>query len=206
MCGRYQLVQPGLFTHIFGVAPHRVEALALLANADVRSTQHVPVVLDERELALMRWGFLPSWAQGSHRAMINARAETIQEKPMFRRAFRAQRCVIPATGFYEWQAATAHGTPVKTPYLFTVQDQELFAFAGIWDTAQDIQTCAIITTAANALVAPIHDRMPVILHREDIAEWLDPALRDVNQLGALLAPYPAEAMTARPTNPAALRA
>ncbi len=205
MCGRYQLVNPRLLAQVYGVEQRRLDALNLSANVNVRPTQRVPVLLGEHELAMMRWGFVPSWAKDNRGAMINARAEGIAEKPTFRRAFQSQRCAIPASGFYEWKAA-ADGGKSKTPYLFTVEDAELFAFAGIWDTWQDLQTCAILTTAPNELVAPVHDRMPVILRRKDVDEWLDPDLHDVGRLGAMLHSYPASAMAAVPANTADLRA
>ncbi len=209
MCGRYQLVNPHLLAQVYGVKQSRLDELQLASNVNVRPTQRVPVLLGEhdggRDLAMMRWGFVPSWAQDHCGGLINARAEGLAAKPMFRRAFTSQRCALPAIGFYEWKAA-ADGGRGKTPYLFTLADAELFAFAGLWDTWQELQTCAILTTAPNEFVAPVHDRMPVILRREDVDEWLDADLRDVGRLEAMLQPYPAEAMTAAPANAADLRA
>ncbi len=208
MCGRYQLVSPRLLAQVYGVKQGRIDELQLASNANVRPTQRVPVLLGEHEggldLEVMRWGFVPSWAKDNRGAMINARAEGLADKPMFRKAFKSQRCAIPATGFYEWKAA-ADGGKGKTPYLFTVEDAEIFAFAGLWDNWQELQTCAIITTTPNELVAPVHDRMPVILRPEDMDEWLDADLRDVGRLGAILQPYSAKRMAATPADAAALR-
>jgi putative SOS response-associated peptidase YedK len=172
------------------------------------------VLLSEHELALVKWGLVVPWAKDAKSALINARAEGIADKPMFRRAFRSQRCLIPASGFYEWQAP-ADGGKRKTPYLFTITDRDadadLFAFAGLWEmwkdrtSGEELRTCAIITTTPNALVAPVHDRMPVILRREDEDEWLDPGEQDTGRLTALLQPYPTERMTALPANQADLR-
>ena len=220
MCGRYQLVKPELLAQVYGLEQRTLDALGLVPNVNVRPTQQVPVLLGEHEaheLAVMRWGLVPPWAKDTHGALINARAEGIADKPSFRRAFRAQRCLIPASGFYEWQASLAGGKAKKTPYLITVTDREddadLFAVAGLWETwhdpssgGQELRTCAIITTTPNALMAPIHDRMPVILRREDEEEWLDPEARDSGRLTALLQPYPAERMAAVPANAAHLRA
>ena len=209
MCGRYQLVNPRLLAQVYGVRQGRIDELQLASNANVRPTQRVPVLLGERgggrDLATMRWGFVPSWAKDNRGSMINARAEGLADKPMFRKAFKSQRCAIPATGFYEWKAPTDGGKG-KTPYLFTVEDAELFAFAGLWDTWQELQTCAILTTSPNELVAPVHDRMPVILRRDEIGEWLDGDLRDVGRLETMLTPYPARAMAATSANEADLRA
>ena len=210
MCGRYQLVNPRLLAQQYGLAQSALDELGVAGNANVRPTQDVPVLLGEGGLALARWGLIAPWAKDAKASVINARAEGIAEKPMFRRAFRAQRCLIPATGFYEWRATPE--SKRKAPYLFTVEDTEIFAFAGLWETwtdrasGEELRTCAIITTGPNELVAPVHDRMPVILRLEDEAEWIDGGLHDAGRLQALLRPYPAEAMVAAPANPADLRA
>jgi putative SOS response-associated peptidase YedK len=211
MCGRYQLVRPELLARVYGVEQGQLDALGFVPNANVRPTQRVPVLLGEHDLALVKWGFVAPWAKDAKSALINARAEGLADKPTFRRAFRSQRCLIPASGFYEWQAAP-NGGKRKTPYLFTVKNAELFTFAGLWEvwtdraSGEELRTCAIITTTPNTLVAPVHDRMPVILRREDQDEWVDPDLHDVGRLGALLQPYPAEAMSVVSANSADLRA
>jgi putative SOS response-associated peptidase YedK len=157
-----------------------------------------------RELALLRWGLIPSWSKDPSigNRLINARAETAREKPSFRNAFRRHRCLIPANGFYEWQRQERG----KQPYFVRMRDERLFAFAGLWDRWEGpdecvIETCAILTTSANAVLAPIHDRMPVILPPTEYARWLDPALPDTDSLAPLLAPFPPEKMLAFPVSP-----
>ncbi len=147
------------------------------------------------ELQVMRWGLVPSWAKDPviGYKTINARAETVAEKPSFRNAFIRRRCLIPASGFYEWLDVGGR----KQPYKFTVTDQKLFAFAGLWEHWQgqhgnELTTCVIITTMPNRVVAQIHDRMPVILDREHYWEWLED--RPLPELQRMLVPYPAENM------------
>lgn len=177
MCGRYTLaVSPAQLAARFEVAP-----LALQPRYNIAPTQPAPVVRlsnGARELALLRWGLIPSWANDAAigARLINARSETVLEKPAFRTAFRRRRCLIPASGFYEWQQQTSG----KQPFYFTPVDGDLMAFAGLWEQwrAPDgavVESYTILTTAANEIVAPIHDRMPVILPPDLDALWLDPA-------------------------------
>ncbi len=157
-----------------------------------------------RQFARLHWGLIPAWAKdrqiGSR--TINARAETVAEKPSFRAAFRQRRCLIPADGFYEWQA-TASG---KQPWFIARRDGPPFAFAGLWETWTDpasgerLNSATIIVTEANALVRPIHDRMPVILSPTDEARWLDPGLTRSEPLQALLTPCDPEPMIAYPVS------
>ena len=146
----------------------------------------------------MRWGLVPSWAKdisiGSR--MINARAETLAERPSFRAAFRRRRCLVIADSFYEWKRDGLRRTPMR----ISLESGQLFAFAGLWESwtapnGRRILSCTIITTAANQLIAPIHDRMPVILPPEAEPAWLDPRIQDPDALSDLLAPYPPELMT-----------
>ncbi len=153
------------------------------------------------EAVLLRWGLIPSWAKDPAigNRMINARAETIAEKPAFRAAFRRRRCAVAADGFYEWKKL-ARG---KQPYLVRLAGDRPFAFAGLWEAWRgpdgvSIETCAIVTTTANALVARVHDRMPVILTDAAIALWL---ATPPERADALLVPYAAEAMDAYPVSP-----
>lgn len=154
-----------------------------------------------KNLRLMRWGLVPAWAKEAsigHR-MINARAETVAEKPSFRRAFESRRCLAPADGFYEWRKL--EGSRAKIPMRFVLKSREPFAFAGLWDIwrkpdSGELRSFTIITTAANELLRPIHDRMPVILRPEDEEKWLDPGLSDPNRLSSFLKTYPAEEMEA----------
>jgi putative SOS response-associated peptidase YedK len=138
----------------------------------------------------MKWGFLPAWAPDPKGAMINARGETAASKPTFRDAFRKRRCLIPADGFYEWKKAGRR----KEPYHIRLMDGRLFAFAGLWESWHGQDTCTILTTMANQLVAPLHDRMPVILDPEDYFKWLDTAAQ-TEELQSLLKPYPEEQLT-----------
>jgi putative SOS response-associated peptidase YedK len=154
-------------------------------------------------LSWLHWGLIPSWAKdktiGHH--TINARAETVAEKPTFRASFRKRRCLIPATGFFEWQATNGH----KQPYNIRVGDGKLFAFAGLWEHWEPkdqppIESCTIIVTEANDAVAPIHDRMPVILHPDTYNTWLDPNYREKEALKALLKPCPVHWINAYPVS------
>ncbi len=177
MCGRYSLTSP-------------VESVVQLFALDARPnlppryniapTQEVAVLLTEggaRSLRLMRWGLVPAWAKNVSFGvkMINARAETVAERPSFRSAFKRRRCLIPADGFYEWQA---RGKGPKQPYRITQFDGLPFAFAGLWEAWQEpdgdeLLSCTIITTEANRLLREIHPRMPVILDSADYDNWLN---------------------------------
>ncbi len=152
-----------------------------------------------REPTRLRWGLIPSWAKDMKigASLINARGETVAEKPAFRTAFRRRRCLIPADGFYEWKRDGSQ----KTPYLMTLQDESLFAFAGLWDrwkspSGGTIESCSVITTTPNELMATLHDRMPVILSPANYHVWLDPSVEDAGALTSLLVPYPADEMRA----------
>ena len=140
----------------------------------------------------MKWGLIPSWAKDpkiGHR-LINARAETLQEKPSFRSAFKRRRCLILADGFYEWLKLESN----KQPYYIHLQDRQLFAFAGLWEEWHSQQhevivSCCIITTEANELIKPLHHRMPLILSCDTYSQWLDPTINVTNQLQGFLTPY-----------------
>ena len=155
---------------------------------------------------LCRWGLVPAWAKDANigTKLINARGETVAEKPTFRTAFRRGRCLLPANGFYEWKAVQEGGRSAKQPYYVRPQDERnLFAFAGLserWVSpeGEEIDSCCIITTAANALMTPIHDRMPVIVGANDYAAWLDPNNADASGLRALLRPAESGDMIAYP--------
>ena len=154
---------------------------------------------DGNRAGMMRWGLVPSWAKdpkiGSR--MINARAETLSERPSFRRAYRRRRCLIVADSFYEWRREGRQRTPMR----IMLESGETFAFAGLWETwrrpdGSRMLSCAIVTTSANELVSEIHDRMPVILDPDVESVWLDPDVDDTAALSELLVPYPSELMTA----------
>jgi putative SOS response-associated peptidase YedK len=151
------------------------------------------------------WGLIPMWAKDPSigNRLINARGETLAEKPSFRGSFKYKRCLILADGFYEWMAVP--GKKTKTPYYIHMKDRQPFAFAGLWDSwespdGSSIKTCTIITTEPNELMAPIHNRMPVILHPRDHAKWLDPSPQTPERLLPLIKPFPAEAMAAHPVS------
>ena len=151
------------------------------------------------QLALFRWGLIPFWAKDpsiGHK-MINARAETVDEKPSFKTCLQRKRCLIVADGFYEWKKEGS----TKRPHRITLKNQELFGFAGLWDawkspTGEIVNSCSIITTTPNELMAPIHNRMPVILPREVESVWLDQSIVDSTFLKSLLVPYMADLMIA----------
>ncbi len=202
MCGRYEVHTPVEEIARSFDARLTDEAAALPARYNVAPTLRIPVVRATpggRVLEAMTWGLVPSWAKDpSGVKPINARAETIFDKPMFRNAVRRRRCLIPADGFYEWQA----GPGRKQPYHIGMVDGGLFAFGGIWEYwaregEEPRVTCAILVTQANELMARIHDRMPVIIAPEHYGAWLDPAGEDRTFLAHLLEPYPAELMRAK---------
>ena len=156
----------------------------------------------EREWVELKWGLVPSWANDpsvGHK-LINARGETVDEKPSFRKAFKQQRCLILADGFYEWKREGK----TKQPYYISLKDNRLFAFAGLWERWEKedpaIESCSLITIHANNLMEPIHHRMPVILPEQVYASWLDPKLKNTVYLSGLLEPYKAEEMDAYPVS------
>jgi len=171
---------------------------------NVAPTQNLPVILDEAPdtLTVAKWGLIPSWAKDEKigASLINARCETAATKPSFRSAFRHRRCLVPADGFYEWQKAT-HG---KVPHCIALVDESPFAFAGVWETwrnpvGESLRTFSILTCAPNVLVAPIHDRMPVILRPENESQWLSHDT-PVEKLSEILTPFPPELMKAYPVS------
>ena len=205
MCGRFTLNQSATaLAQIFDVEP--VPDLA--AQYNIAPTQMVATVLhqpesNKREFQQLRWGLIPSWAKDSSMGakLINARAETVAEKPSFRSAFKHRRCLVVADGFYEWR----HQQGKKQPFYFRLQDGQPFGFAGLWEkwrspTGEEINSCTILTTAANELLQPIHERMPVILAAIDYNLWLNPQTEAPEQLQQLLLPYPAAAMIGYPVS------
>jgi putative SOS response-associated peptidase YedK len=152
------------------------------------------------------WGLIPMWAKDPQigNRLINARSETLAEKPSFRGSLKYKRCLILADGFYEWKGSP--GKKAKTPFFIHMKDRKLFAFAGLWDSwnspdGSQIKTCTIITTEPNELMSLLHNRMPVILHPRDYAKWLDPSAQTPDQLLPLLRPFPADKMDAYPVTP-----
>ena len=204
MCGRFTLAaDPDELATLFDL-----EAVPELPpRYNIAPTQPVAAVrlhpyTNQREFTFLNWGLIPSWAKdikmGSR--MINARSETVAEKPSFRAAFKRRRCLIPASGFYEWQKLDGR----KQPHFIALQDVRPFAIAGLWEHWEGgdgsvIESCTLLTTTPNALMEPLHNRMPVILHPQDYEDWLQPAT-DPGMLMHLLRPYPAEAMIAYPVS------
>ncbi|MBG1266079.1 SOS response-associated peptidase [Nostoc sp. WHI] len=221
MCGRFTLNQSAAaLAQVF----HVQEVQDLAAEYNIAPTRMVATVLqnpesEKREFKQLHWGLIPSWAKDSRMGvkLINARAETVAEKPAFRSAFKHRRCLVLADGFYEWQRQQGK----KQPFYFRLQDGQPFGFAGLWErwrclrqpvrvasptgeagtpANEEIISCTILTTAANELLQPIHERMPVILEPQDYDLWLDSQVQTPQILQQLLRPYPAPAMTAYPVS------
>ncbi|GAB4263637.1 MAG: SOS response-associated peptidase [Candidatus Promineifilaceae bacterium] len=210
MCGRFALFESGeKIAEAFGLNAADTAVLAnhpLEPRYNIAPTQPVLAVRlskeGRRELAVMQWGLVPAWSKDPQigARMINARAETVAEKPSFRTAFKRRRCIIPASGFYEWQK-TAGG---KQPVFIHAADKSPLGLAGLWEIWQGgdgsyLESCTIITTSPNTLMRPIHNRMPVILEPEDYATWLRPDPDPMTGLH-LLRPFPAEKMAAYPVS------
>ncbi|MFN8443140.1 MAG: SOS response-associated peptidase [Caldilineaceae bacterium] len=211
MCGRF----------VLNATPEQLKALLDLPETptvepryNIAPTQPVAIVrLDakgqEREFVHTLWGLIPSWSKDPSVGgkMINARAETVAEKPSYRAAFKRRRCLVPATGFYEWQK---QGTN-KQPYFIHMADKLPFAIAGLWEQwmspdGSELQTCTLLTTTANELMETLHDRMPVIVASEDYEQWLgtgkDATPRELDQLQHLLRPFDTKKMAAYPVDKA----
>lgn len=191
MCGRFTYLGRAIILSKY----YSLNPLQLRRFYNISPTQYRPVIAQDKgqapEWRELYWGLIPSWSKDKTMGarLINARAEKVHEKPSFRDAFKRRRCLIPASGFYEWLTQGK----VKTPYYFSpVKKDDELVFAGLWERwsrdGEDISSFTIITTEANATVAPIHDRMPVILGQDDWSTWLDPETRDTDKLLSLLRP------------------
>ncbi|MBN2472979.1 MAG: SOS response-associated peptidase [Pirellulales bacterium] len=205
MCGRFTLRAPASVVAkqfaLFELPP-------FAPRFNIAPSQPVPVVRlpprqpeSPRELVWLCWGLIPGWAKDPAigNRMINARSETAAEKPAYRAAFRRRRCLVAADGFYEWQ----RGGKRKQPYFIRLRDDRPFALAGLWESWEGpdhaaIESCTILTTEPNALMRPIHNRMPVILAEDAYQPWLDPGAQQPERLRAMLCPYPEQDMTAHP--------
>jgi len=197
MCGRFTLKKPERIR----LPNYHSDFPVLKPRYNIAPSQDVVTVVQRGsspEAAFLQWGLIPSWSKEA-KGIINARVETIEDKPSFNDSFKNRRCLILADGFYEWER---HGK-ISQPYYFQMKDGAPFAFAGIWDrwrhNGRTIDSCAIITTTANELLATIHHRMPVILQSESYGLWLSEDSRSAD-LKDLLAPYPADAMTSHPVS------
>jgi len=205
MCGRYALRNPRKALDELLTLP---QLPFPEPRFNIAPTQPVPVVRiqtgqQQRECVLVRLGLIPSWAADTKigQSLINARSETVATKPAFRPAFKQRRCLVPADGFYEWKLLDGK----KQPYLIGVGDAQPFAFAGLrekWEhEGQTIESCTILTTAANERLRALHERMPVIVPKEDHGLWLDASVKDAALCQPLLRPYPAERMFYYPVSP-----
>ncbi|HSS08626.1 MAG TPA: SOS response-associated peptidase [Acidimicrobiales bacterium] len=216
MCGRYTSTStPALLAETFAVDEVKAEELPLRYN--VAPTQEVYAVAESRGekprrlLRALRWGLVPSWAKDPSvgNRMINARAEGIGSKNAYKRALARRRCIIPADAFYEWQVREVPGKkPHRLPYVIRQRDGKPMAFAGLWEVwhdpdepeAEPLRSCVIITTDANSKLAPIHDRMPVVLPPDAWDTWLDTSNEDVGVIQGLLVPAPSETFEAYPVS------
>lgn len=209
MCGRFTLIAWDEVEQRFLPAGsgmemihERFEGADPAPRYNIAPTQDVLTITKDGEsntARFMRWGLVPSWAKDVSigNRMINARAETLAERPSFRAAFRRRRCLVVADSFYEWKRDGRNRTPMR----ISLESGELFAFAGLWESwtgpdGRRIPSCTIVTTAASEFIAPIHDRMPVILSQDAEPMWLDPDVQDTDALSELLTPYPSDLMSA----------
>jgi putative SOS response-associated peptidase YedK len=200
MCGRFTLRRSGeVVSEAFGLP----DSPDLVPRFNIAPAQPVAVVrrnsqADGRELAYLRWGLIPAWADDASIGdrLANARSETAATKPSFRHAFRSRRCLVVADGFYEWQRTNGR----KQPYFVGLQSDRPFGMAGLWERwekgGEPVESCTILTTDANELMKPIHERMPVILPPDLYDLWLDARCQDTEKLATLLRPYPSQDMTA----------
>jgi putative SOS response-associated peptidase YedK len=206
MCGRFTLhSRMNLILQQFAV---EMAEFSFEPRYNIAPTQSVPIIRNQkgiRSISLLRWGLVPKWAKdisiGSR--MINARAETLSEKPSFRSAFKRRRCLVPADGYYEWLKEGKN----KIPFLIQTSDDAPFVMAGLWESWQSnesdsnpIETFTVITTTANEATSGVHDRMPVILDTERQATWLDEDCDDVTALQPMLQPYDSERISVRPVS------
>ena len=213
MCGRFTLIEPGTTLAAFLDALDRPFIVpffpAYTPRFNIAPTQTVLGIRvqpngDKVEAVKLRWGLVPSWSKSlTGPALFNARAETVAEKPSFRTAFKRRRCLIPADGFYEWRTISPKQ---KKPHYITLRSGQPFAFAGLWESwhppnGPPVESCTIITTAANVFMQPLHDRMPVILSPKEYGAWIDPELTEPEQLLPMLNQYPGEEMAEHSVSP-----
>lgn len=209
MCGRYAITSaPEVLRQLFGYT----EEAGFPPRFNIAPTQPIPIVRlfeGQRQFVLVRWGLLPSWVKDPNNfsVLANARGEFVTEKPAFRAAMKYRRCLIPADGFYEWQA---RGGGPKQPFYIHAQSGRPLAFAGLWESwmgpnGEELETATIVTTKANQTLAPIHDRMPVIVPPEAFDLWLDTRHVDARTAEALIAPAPDDLLEAYPVSTAVNR-
>ncbi len=190
MYGRFRLKDPRKAFDWLEVEP----SFEWKPQYNIAPTQPVSVVTRAGRIQEMTWGIIPAWT-GEKRPLINARAETVREKSSFKESFTRRRCLVPGDGFYEW---TRIG---KRPYLFTLHNDSPFALAGFWEGTEGLSRCCLLTTSANSVLEPIHDRMPVIVRREDWPEWLSPGELVAGSVQRIMTPYRAEEMISLAVSP-----
>lgn len=205
MCGRFTLSKPAdRVQREFELSeiPDLAARYNIAPTQNILAVRHTP---DGNEAITLKWGLIPSWAKDAAigAKLINARSETVTEKPSFREAFKRRRCIIPADGFYEWQRTGGR----KQPFYFKLKDDGLFGFAGLWERwhtpdGESLETCSILTTEANEVLMKVHERMPVILNSDSYELWLDEDVRQQELRRELLRPFPAAKMTAYPVSTA----
>jgi putative SOS response-associated peptidase YedK len=205
MCGRFTLqISPELLAEIFGLAGIPV----FPARFNIAPTQQIPIIRQgadsHNHFDMLRWGLIPSWAKDKSigSKIINARCETVHEKPAFRHAIRYRRCIVLSSGFYEWR----HEGKMASPFYIRLKDGSPMYFAGLWESWKSpegelIESCTVLTTTANKLVEPLHDRMPVILHPAEFDIWLNRNMHDPEQLKSFYQPYPADLLEMYPVSP-----
>jgi len=187
MCGRYRIKDPKLASDYFGVQP----AFDFRPRYNIAPTQKIAVVSAMGRIEEMRWGLVPVWAKETSKALINARSETVREKRSFKKSFAERRCLVPADGFYEWTKID------KRPHLFGLNGEQPFAIAGFWDEDPEMSRCCLLTTEANAVLQPIHNRMPIIVRQEDWEEWMEPGELSDERFQRFTAPFQPNQMFAR---------
>jgi putative SOS response-associated peptidase YedK len=202
MCGRFaQTTEVTVLLNRFSFFGNIEDAAGVIPRYNIAPTQAVPLIFrdgDGLRLEAMKWGLIPSWAheRGTGNGLVNARSETLTEKPSFKEAYKKRRCLVPAAGFFEWKNGFGRA---KTPHYVHRKDGAAFCMAGLWETSFDsagdeVRTFTIITTDANELVEPLHHRMPTILDSESIDLWLDATMENTKELEPLLTPYDSDAM------------
>lgn len=195
MCGRYSFYPSKNFSSRFSLELSSKDLAKLTPNGNVTPGQIMPIITknkDSNQLTFLTWGFLPSWARSDFKPLINTRSETLLQKPFFKDAFSGNRCLIPSSGFYEWQKQTKS----TTPHYFSLKDDSIFSMAGLYSPTG----YTIITTSSNSLVKPIHHRMPVILNKENESTWLDPSANP-QKLISLMSPLDPNQMSSVPKSP-----
>jgi putative SOS response-associated peptidase YedK len=199
MCGRFTLIiSPEILSKTFDLQELPIDLEPRYNIAPSQPIAAIRNIGEHNKLNFIKWGLLPHWARDTTHSPINAKSETVHEKPMFQHAIKYNRCIIPASGFYEWLPTKDNH---KQPYYIRLLNSRIMGLAGLWErwNAEDgseVETCCILTTEANELVKPIHDRMPVILQPDDYTLWLSRHMHDPHELQRMYKPYPSELMVA----------